>query len=38
QQHLIRYRERGACFQAFLNNNYVGIAITLGLLLSVIYP
>ncbi|MDE1515626.1 4-hydroxybenzoate octaprenyltransferase [Vibrio sp. dsl-7] len=38
QQHLIRYRERSACFQAFLNNNYVGMAITLGLLLSVIYP
>ncbi|MGL4223544.1 MAG: 4-hydroxybenzoate octaprenyltransferase [Vibrio sp.] len=38
QQHLIRYRERSACFQAFLNNNYVGMTITLGLLLSVIYP
>ncbi len=35
QQHLIRYRERMSCFQAFLNNNYVGMAITAGILLSV---
>ncbi|WP_337916346.1 4-hydroxybenzoate octaprenyltransferase [Vibrio cholerae] len=35
QQHLIRYRERMPCFQAFLNNNYVGMAITAGILLSV---
>ncbi|CCN33187.1 4-hydroxybenzoate octaprenyltransferase [Vibrio nigripulchritudo SO65] len=31
QQHLMRHRERDACFQAFLNNNYVGMAITTGL-------
>lgn len=36
QQHLIRYRERMPCFQAFLNNNYVGMAITAGILLSVL--
>ncbi|ENM5903049.1 4-hydroxybenzoate octaprenyltransferase [Vibrio mimicus] len=35
QQHLIRYRERMPCFQAFLNNNYVGMAITAGILFSV---
>ncbi|MDO6687564.1 MULTISPECIES: 4-hydroxybenzoate octaprenyltransferase [unclassified Agarivorans] len=31
QQKLIRYRDRDACFQAFLNNNYVGLAIFLGI-------
>lgn len=31
QQHLIRQRERMPCFQAFLNNNYVGMVITLGI-------
>ncbi|ENM5767089.1 4-hydroxybenzoate octaprenyltransferase [Vibrio mimicus] len=35
QQHLIRYRERMPCFQAFLNNNYVGMVITAGILFSV---
>ncbi|MCK6265755.1 4-hydroxybenzoate octaprenyltransferase [Vibrio sp. ZSDE26] len=34
QQHLIRHRERSSCFTAFLNNNYVGMAITIGLLLG----
>lgn len=34
QQHLIRHRQRMACFQAFLNNNYVGLVIALGLLIS----
>ncbi len=34
QQHLIRHRERNLCFQAFLNNNYVGMAIAGGLLLA----
>lgn len=34
QQHLIRHRERNLCFQAFLNNNYVGGAITIGLLVA----
>jgi len=31
QQVLIRYREREACFKAFLNNNWVGAAIFVGI-------
>jgi len=31
QQWLIRYRERTACFTAFLNNNWVGAAIFVGI-------
>lgn len=34
QQHLMRHRDRDLCFQAFLNNNYVGMAITVGLLVA----
>ncbi|MBY7867852.1 4-hydroxybenzoate octaprenyltransferase [Vibrio fluvialis] len=34
QQHLIRHRERVPCFQAFLNNNYVGMAVAVGLFIS----
>ncbi|MDK9738368.1 4-hydroxybenzoate octaprenyltransferase [Vibrio sp. D404a] len=34
QQHLIRHRDRDLCFQAFLNNNYVGMAVTVGLLIA----
>lgn len=34
QQKLIAQRERDACFQAFLNNNYVGMALFVGVLLS----
>ncbi|MGC9421280.1 4-hydroxybenzoate octaprenyltransferase [Vibrio sp.] len=34
QQHLIRHRERMPCFQAFLNNNYVGMVVAVGLFLS----
>ncbi|MBY7864822.1 4-hydroxybenzoate octaprenyltransferase [Vibrio fluvialis] len=34
QQHLIRHRERMPCFQAFLNNNYVGMAVAVGLFIS----
>ncbi|MEZ9232064.1 4-hydroxybenzoate octaprenyltransferase [Vibrio amylolyticus] len=32
QQWLIRHRDRDLCFSAFLNNNYVGMVITIGLL------
>jgi len=34
QQKLIAGRERDACFQAFMNNNYVGLALFIGLFLS----
>ncbi len=34
QQHLIRHRERDLCFRAFLNNNYVGMVIAIGLLVA----
>ncbi|MCG7498918.1 4-hydroxybenzoate octaprenyltransferase [Vibrio sp. Of7-15] len=35
QQMLIREREREACFKAFLNNNYVGMVLFVGLAISV---
>ena len=31
---LIRNRDRDACFRAFLNNNYVGMAMFIGILLT----
>ncbi|QIK38657.1 4-hydroxybenzoate octaprenyltransferase [Caldichromatium japonicum] len=34
QHNLIRQREPGRCFQAFLNNNYFGMAIFIGLVLD----
>jgi 4-hydroxybenzoate polyprenyltransferase len=34
QQALIRYREREGCFRAFINNNWFGAAVFLGLLLD----
>jgi 4-hydroxybenzoate polyprenyltransferase len=38
QQHLARFRERDGCFRAFLNNNWAGFAVFLGLLIDrVIY-
>jgi len=33
QQYIIRNRERDPCFRAFLNNNYVGLAIFIGIFL-----
>jgi 4-hydroxybenzoate polyprenyltransferase len=32
QQYLVRDRDRDACFNAFLNNNWVGVAVWAGLL------
>ena len=37
QQWLIRAREPSACLRAFLNNQYVGLAIFLGILLEYVY-
>ncbi|MEM7540071.1 MAG: 4-hydroxybenzoate octaprenyltransferase [Pseudomonadota bacterium] len=34
QQHLIRTRERAGCFQAFKNNNWVGLVLFAGVALS----
>ena len=34
QQMLIKDRDRDACFKAFLNNNYVGLALFAGLAVS----
>jgi 4-hydroxybenzoate polyprenyltransferase len=31
QQYLIKQRQRDPCFRAFLNNNYVGMIITVGM-------
>jgi len=36
QQYLIRDREPTACFQAFLNNNWFGLAIFCGILLDLL--
>jgi 4-hydroxybenzoate polyprenyltransferase len=36
QQKLIAQRERDLCFQAFLNNNYVGMVLFIGILLSTV--
>ena len=37
QQYLIRHRQPGACFKAFLNNNWLGAAIFVGIVLNYIY-
>jgi 4-hydroxybenzoate polyprenyltransferase len=34
QQHLARFRDREGCFKAFLNNNWAGFAVFLGLLID----
>ncbi|MEM8659597.1 MAG: 4-hydroxybenzoate octaprenyltransferase [Pseudomonadota bacterium] len=34
QQYLIRDRNRDACFQAFLHNNWVGMAVFIGVFIS----
>jgi 4-hydroxybenzoate polyprenyltransferase len=34
QQWLIRDRQPSACFRAFLNNNWVGLAVFAGILLD----
>lgn len=39
QQHLIRDRKPSRCFKAFLNNNWVGMTIFLGIVLNyLLYP
>jgi 4-hydroxybenzoate polyprenyltransferase len=37
QQWLIRTRDPAACFRAFLNNHYVGLAIFIGVLMEYVY-
>ena len=37
QQTLIAGRERDACFKAFMNNNYVGLVLFLGLAISYLH-
>jgi 4-hydroxybenzoate polyprenyltransferase len=34
QQWLIRHRDRDACFAAFKHNNYVGMAVFLGIAIA----
>lgn len=34
QQYLIRYRERNGCFRAFLNNNWFGLIVFVGIALD----
>lgn len=35
QQHLIKNREKNNCFQAFLNNNYIGLVLTFAILIDI---
>lgn len=37
QQYLIKDRVREKCFQAFLNNNWVGLVIFIGIVLNYVY-
>jgi 4-hydroxybenzoate polyprenyltransferase len=37
QQYLIRYRQPAACFKAFLNNNWLGAVVFIGIVLNYIY-
>jgi 4-hydroxybenzoate polyprenyltransferase len=37
QQRLTANRDRDACFRAFLNNNYVGLVLFIGLVLSYVH-
>jgi 4-hydroxybenzoate polyprenyltransferase len=34
QQYLVRYRDRSGCFSAFLNNNWFGMVIFIGIVLD----
>ena len=39
QQYLIRERDPGSCFRAFLNNNYVGMSVFIGLFVDyLVFP
>jgi 4-hydroxybenzoate polyprenyltransferase len=31
-QFLIKKREKGACFEAFLHNHYIGMSVLLGII------
>jgi len=37
QQWLIRKRDPAACMRAFLNNQYVGLVVFVGILLQYVY-
>lgn len=37
QQWLIRFRDRDACFKAFLNNHWVGLAVFLGIVVDRVF-
>jgi len=37
EQWLIRHRDRDACFEAFLNSNYFGMSVFVGILLDYLY-